>query len=84
MAEDAAANDDLIQGDGTGFGKTWGKPFPSELSGIYTHDRARADINALLAYNWSDEERDYYEQNPDERGGHIFATMHRINDWLNG
>ena len=70
--------------DGTGFGKTWGKPIPVELSGAFTAAQLRADINALLAYNWQDEERDYYEQNPDERSGHIFVTMHRINDWLNG
>jgi hypothetical protein len=44
----------------------------------------KRDLTALLAYNWQDEERDYYEQNPDERSGHIFTTMRRINDWLNG
>jgi hypothetical protein len=49
----------------------------------YTLDRLKTDINALLAYNWQDEERDYYKQNPDERDGHIFVTMCRINDWIN-
>jgi hypothetical protein len=101
IAEDAAANDDENPftgrtNDGTGVMTTdyamvnqasiWGPtkldPFPPGVP--------KEDILALLAYNWRDEEVDYYnvlvaqDITADELNKtHIFAAMNRINDWIN-
>ncbi|MCZ1012052.1 hypothetical protein [Streptomyces lydicus] len=39
-------------------------------------------IHGLLAYNWDDEKRDYYEQDPTDRAGHVFIHLQRISDYL--
>jgi hypothetical protein len=48
-----------------------------------------ADITALLAYNWRDEEVDYYNVLASQdisaeelNKTHIFAAMNRINEWI--
>lgn len=50
----------------------------------------KADLNALLAYNWRDEEADYYANVVEYEDTtlidqtHIFPAMRRLNDWING
>jgi hypothetical protein len=45
----------------------------------------KADLIALLAYNWQDEERDYYAQDEaEDQQHHIFKVMQRLNVWATG
>lgn len=64
------------------WGPTRLDPFPPGI--------AKKDILALLAYNWQDEEVDYYNVLASQdisaeelNKHHIFAAMNRINDWVN-
>lgn len=41
-----------------------------------------ASIAAVVDYNWADEERDYKEQDPADRAGHIFVHLERIGAYL--
>jgi hypothetical protein len=91
--------DNLIQGDGTGFGEIWGvqqfdlsKPLP--FAAAIAEDEPvlepwppgvpRQDIIALLHYNWTDEEADFNMQDEDGKIDHIFLAMRRINNWITG
>lgn len=42
-------------------------------------------IQAIVDYNWTDEERDYEEcaSNENEQSGHIFEHLERVEKWLN-
>jgi hypothetical protein len=46
-------------------------------------DEIREAINAVLEYNWADEQEDYERAEQDPRGGHIFEKLVRVNNWLN-
>ena len=63
------------------WGPTRLDPFPPGV--------AKQDILAILAYNWRDEEVDYYDTLGSQdisaeelNKTHIFAAMNRVNDWI--
>jgi len=63
------------------WGPTKLDPFPPGV--------AKQDILAILAYNWRDEEVDYYDtlvaqdiSAEELNKTHIFAAMNRVNDWI--
>lgn len=41
-------------------------------------------IRSLLNYSWDNEEEDYEERPEDEKAGHVFEHMKRIEEWLAG
>lgn len=66
-------------------------PFPGNYGGsgpAYALDMLKTDLIALLAYNWRDEEADYYRSLVGEDDKtlvtetHIFPVMQRLNVWV--
>lgn len=42
-----------------------------------------AAIRAIVAYDWEVEARDYEDQDADDREGHVFLHLQRVQEWLN-
>jgi hypothetical protein len=53
---------------------------------MYTMEEFRDDVAAVVAYIWSDEERDYKAclRNENAAEGHIFLTLKRLADFVDG
>jgi hypothetical protein len=45
-------------------------------------DGTLAALRAVVNYDWQTEERDYHEQAPENRGGHVFEHLQLLDDLL--
>lgn len=45
-------------------------------------DEIRSSMLNILNYLWADEEKDYWEQLPEDREHHVFSHIIKVSYWL--